>query len=110
MWQDMVRHHAKALSGLRLGELPDLVEYREEFLNRLNFSPEPSLEDKRFPVGIIIGAGGGHGPLQAGLPDYQRVGRAFPGDAGRRVDIPFFLMDDLHSAQYQVAIEFKDAP
>ncbi len=97
MWQDMVRHHAKALSGLRLGELPDLVEYREEFLNHFNFSPESSLEDKRFPVGIIIGAGVATVLYRQGCQIFKELGEPFKVMLAGEWISPFFLMDDLHS-------------
>jgi hypothetical protein len=56
VWQEMVRDHARALSGLRLGKLPDLLEHPEEFLPQFDFSPEFSLEDQKFSAGLIIGA------------------------------------------------------
>ena len=47
VWRGKVREYAKALSGLRLGALPDLAAYPEEFLAHFDFPPELSLEEQK---------------------------------------------------------------
>ena len=93
MWQDMVRYHAKALSGLRLGQLPDLLEYSEEFLSKFNFSPEPPSEEKKTPVDVIIGAAVATALSRQACPLTNVIGEPFKVLLAGEWIAPFFLME-----------------
>jgi heat shock protein HtpX len=98
VWQGMVRFHAKALAGLRLGELPDWVNYPEEFLSRFDFSPEPGIEEKLGTVvGAIIGAGVATALYAQGCRITNELGEPFKVFLAGEWLAPFTLMDDLRT-------------
>jgi heat shock protein HtpX len=96
-WREAVRDHAKALSGLRLGELPDLVEHPEEFLSRFDFSPELSLEEKEAPVSIIMGAAVAAALAEQGCQITNELGEPIKVLVAGEWIAPFSLMADLHT-------------
>jgi hypothetical protein len=97
VWREKVREYAKALSGLRLGELPDQVADGVEFLRRFGLFQGHSLEEQKVLASLIIGAAVAAALYGAGCQVTNEFGEPFKVLlAGEWVE-PFSLMIDLNT-------------
>jgi hypothetical protein len=112
VWREKVREYAKALSRLRLGELPEyakaLSELRlgelpdpaadgVEFLRRFGFFQGHSLEEQKVLASLIIGAAVAAALYGAGCQLTNEFGEPFKVLMAGEWVAPFSLMTDLNT-------------
>ena len=112
VWREKVREYAKALTGLRLGELPEcakaLSELRlgelpdpaadgEEFLRRFNFFQGHTLEEQKVLASLIVGAAVAAALYGAGCQVTNEFGEPFKVLLAGEWVAPFSLMTDLNT-------------
>jgi hypothetical protein len=96
-WLQMVRDHAQSLTGLRLGDLPELVANPEEFLARFDLGQEMPSEEKKGPASIIMGMAVTVALFGQGCEVTCNVGEPAQVRLAGEWLQPFSLMDDLAS-------------
>jgi heat shock protein HtpX len=96
VWREKVREYAKALSGLRLGDLPDLAADGEEFLRHFDFPQDHTLEEQKVLASLIIGAAVAAALYGEGCQVTNELGEPFKVFLAEEWVAPFSLMTDLY--------------